>query len=174
MATKSQIADRELITNEAGEVIGWKFTFANGNIFEADVTQLSEVMQFRNAVHGAGQKLGDTYAGAKTKGWSVDDCEAAVRELWQAMLDGKYTVSRAAGGKLLEAFIRVAKASGSTEEEARALFATYDDDTKAELRKVPQIKAAIAEIDAERAAKAAEDAESAGDFDLTDWQKSRS
>lgn len=173
MATKSQIADRELITVN-GEVVGVRFTFANGNVFEVDARDLDTAMQFRYCVHGIGQKLGDTYAGAKTKGWTVDDCEAAVRELWKASCEGNFTVSRSAGGKLLEAFIRVAVASGSTADEARELFATYDDDTKAELRKVPQIKAALAEIEAERAAKAAEDAADEGDFNLTDWQKSRS
>ena len=173
MATKSQIAERELIMNDAGETVGWRFTFTNGNVFEADVADLSEAILFRYAVHGVGQKLGDSYAGAKTKGLTVDECEAGIRELWKASLNGNFNLSRTVGGKLLEAFIRVATAAGSSEGEARELFATCDDDTKAELRKVPQIKAALAEIEAERAKAAADAADDAGEFDLTAWQESR-
>jgi len=171
MTTKSEIADRELIM-ENGEVVGWRFKFTNGNTFEALATDLNEIMQFRYAVHGIGQKLGDSYAGAKNKGLSVDDCEAGVRELWEASKRGQFTMTRSAGGVLLEAFLRVIKAAGKKESEGRELFATFDDATKAELRKEPHIKAALAEIAAERAIAAKDALTEEGEFDLRAWQKS--
>ena len=163
----STIATKSLIDNDAGEAVGVSFDFTNGNTFEAEVADLPEAMITRLAIHGLSQKLGDSYAGAKQKGLSVDECEAGVRALWAALKAGQFGTGRtSAGGKLLEAFIRWAVDSGRTADEAKEAFADLTDDQKKELRKAAPIKAALAQIEAERAAAAAKVAEG-DETDLT-------
>lgn len=164
----SVIATKTLIDNDAGEVIGVRFEFANGNTFDAIVAELSEASIMRLAVHGAAQKLGDSYAGAKGKGLSVDECEAGVRDLWAALKAGQFGLARSGvGGKLLEAFIRWAVETGKTAAEARETFGELSKEQKAELRKAAPIKAKLAEIEAERAEALAA---AAGDDDATDLE----
>ena len=165
MATK--IADKTLITDEEGTVIGQRFEFTNGNVFEALLEDLPAEMVERCAILGLGAKLGDSYAGAATKGQTVDECEAGVRAIWAALKAGSFGAGRTAtGGKLFEAFARWAVDEGKTRDEAREAFDALSEDQKKDLRKATPIKAKIAEIDAENAARAAAAAEES-DEDLT-------
>lgn len=161
---------KDLIVNDANEVIGVKFTFGNGNELETYLSDYNEAMQYRLGVHGMSQKLGDSYANASGKGWTDDDIEATVRDLHAALMSGQFGTGRTGtGGKLLEAFIRWAADMGKGADEAREAFAAMDKKAKDELRKAAPIKAKLAEIEAERAEAAAKLAsDTDDDEDLTE------
>jgi hypothetical protein len=158
---------KELMLNDVNEANGIRFSFDNGEVFEADIDALPEAMIHRLAVHGLSQKLGDSYAGAKGKGMTDDDIAQGVRDLYAALKAGSFGTGRTStGGKLLDAFIRWAADAGKKADEAREAFNALDDDAKKELRKAAPIKAKLAEIEAERAEALAR-AVSDDDDDLT-------
>jgi hypothetical protein len=154
---------KEIILNDVNEANGIRFTFDNGNTFDADVDSLPEAMVHRLAVHGLSQKLGDSYAGATGKGMTSDDVEQGVRELYAALKSGSFGTGRTStGGKLFVAFTRWAMENGKTVAEAADAFRDLSDEDKKELRKAAPIKAHLAAIEAERAealAKAADDSD---------------
>lgn len=159
---------KELTINDNAEATGVRFTFGNGNTFEAMIADLPEVMIQRLAVHGLSQKLGDSYAGATSKGMSDDDIEQGVVDLFNAIRSGSFGTGRTAtGGKLLVAFTRWAMDNGKSVAEACEAFKALSDEDKKDLRKAAPIKAKLAEIEAERAEALAAAADEADADDLT-------
>lgn len=130
------------------------FAFANGHVLTCDVDDLNDDITARLALHGMSQKIGDSYASSE----SVDAAIAAATEVWENLKKGIWA-TRATGGKLAAALSR---ATGKPIEDCIGKLATMDDKAKAGLRKHPDIKRALAEIEleaAEKAAKAATDAD---------------
>jgi hypothetical protein len=102
------------------------------------------------ALFGLGTKLGNSFA--------TNDGEDAAWQKCSAMRDqlmaGLWNAGRSSsGGILVEA---IARATGKATSEVQELLKGKSDAQKADLRKHPKIKAAMAEITAERAAKLAE------------------
>lgn len=107
-------------------------------------------------LHGLSQKLGDSYSGA---GGDVDVAKAMFQETLDALNEGDWNRKGggfSTGGIWVEA---MAKASGNTIEEALAAWNDADDATKASIRKHPEVKAAKAQIDLERATAKAKSAD---------------
>lgn len=147
---------------------GVDFNSADGRSVSVETAELSEDMITNLVVHGILQKVGDSYAGAKTVEEAFEKCSALVERL----LAGDWKTVRASGGKrrqtiLLRALVR---ASGEDEDSCATVLDGMDDDDKKGLKDNPAIAAAIAAIQAEdAAAKAAslqEKAAEAGDFSL--------
>ena len=141
----NKIADKEVI----GSVVIIAFT--NGTTVELDCDQLSEGMQAQGLYHGIKQKLGDSYAGAK----SIEEAIAACTGVANALMDDTWNAGRDASGDLVTALVEqtgqpletvVSKLSGMTKEE------------KADIRKHPALKVILTRIAAERAAEKAIDA----------------
>ena len=116
------------------------FGFVNGKKLVCDISELSDDIIKRLAVHGLSQKVGDSYAGAE----SVDQAVANATETWNNLVSDLWAVGRQTGGKLAQALATIA---GVTLEEAIKTLAEMDDEKKKELRKHPKIKAEIAKMD---------------------------
>lgn len=148
---KQQIAKKTVDTSAA--VVA--FAFTNGKELTAALDGLAEDVLKRLALHGLSQKLGDAYAGAE----SVDDAYEAAADVYETLKGGKWT-ERTAGeprtSSLVEALFRVM--DGAQELDAcKAVVENMDDEQRKALRAQPAIKAALANIAAEKAqAKAAE------------------
>ena len=128
------------------------FAFTNGKNVSVDLNELPREMVHKLAEHGMLQKGGDSYAGAE----SIVEAIANVTEVIQNLKNGIWA-TRATGGKLAEALSR---ATGQPLEVCIGKLQSMDEKAKRDLRKHPQIKLALAEIDRENAAK---QLESAGD-----------
>lgn len=138
------------------------FTFSNGDTLAVDVDKFSPETQKRLALHGAAQKVGDSYAGAKT----VEDAVSEATQVHTNLLNGEWGRERgeSADGSLLEqAYLRVIQQGvpglkpanpDATLEDARAKISTFTDEQKKNLRKVPAIVEAIGAIQLERAKSA--------------------
>ena len=124
------------------------FSFSNGKDIVAKLSELPEEIVHRLALHGLSQKGGDSYASADSIGTAVANLTEVVGNLRRGIW-----ATKATGGKLAEALQR---ATGQPLEDCIAKLQGMDDKAKADLRKHPQIKLAIAQIDAENAAKVAE------------------
>jgi hypothetical protein len=144
------------------------FKFGNGEVRSLDLDTLSDETKTNLMIHGALQKIGDSYAGA------AGDYQFAISNVEKVMGNleaGNFNAPRASGeakpktGELAEA---IAALQGTEVAEAAALVEAMDDDTRKAVRAHPAVKAKIAELRAQKAAAAAAKAaaEGKGGFDL--------
>lgn len=131
-----------------------------------ELSELSPEMLKQCALHGISQKVGDSYANAKT---ATDDTEMTVEEYVeqcvvagiQQLRDGDWTIrTGTAGPRVTDLARAIAEATGESEETVAEKLADADSDTKKALRADPAVAPILARIRAERAAKKAKEAES--------------
>jgi hypothetical protein len=134
------------------------FTFGNGSQLDLDCTTLSPEMQRQLMLHGAAQKIGDSYAGAKGDySKAVESAQAVIEQLTQ----GVWRAARGEGearprlGELADAIARI---KGVDREKAMAAVEKATDEQRKAWRGNAKVKAEIAAIRAEAAAKALEQA----------------
>ena len=152
----------------AGAITGVvRFTFEDESVQEVDVFALPEAIQKHLAVHGASQKIGDSYAGAKAEENPLAFAKESVKGVIDQLVAGIWRAAREGGGgpRVSDLTAAWARVSGdSVEASAEFIGSLSADDAKA-LRKKPKVAAALAAIAAEkavaRAAKLAEDAQKA-------------
>ena len=139
------------------------FTFDDGTTEIFDVTKVPAGTVHDLTMHGASQKVGDSYAGAADSNDPLAYAKAAVKETIAQLYNGDWraTVSRP---KQTDLAIALSRLTGKTPEEAQAFVDTLDDDAKKAWRAKAKVKATLAVIAAERAAeKAAKLAKAAGE-----------
>jgi hypothetical protein len=119
----------------------------------------------RLAIHGASQKIGDSYAGAKESGTDpVAYAKEAVKDTIEQLYANKWSVTRTGSGapRTTLLVIAVSAVSGQSIEEVQTSIESLSDEEKAALQKQPKIRAKLAALQAEkaveRAAKLAKDA----------------
>lgn len=133
------------------------FKFANGSELVARPGEFSDEIRTRLMLHGASQKIGDSYADDE----SVAEAYLSAKEVIAALERGVWS-ERTPGepriGLLVEGLLRVRQKShpDATMEQCQAVVESMDAEKKKALRANPQIKAAMAEIQAERARAEAE------------------
>ena len=140
------------------------FKFGNGAVVSIDLSELSEEMQQELMLHGALQKVGDSYASA---GGDFAFGIAAAEKIIENLRNNAWGSTRAGSGESKKSSGELATALASLQGKdvatvVAALEAATDEQRKA-LRAHPAIKAKIAEL---RAAKAKEAAEKAGNIEL--------
>lgn len=140
-----------------------RFDFADGKTIEVNLDSFSDTMQRHFSLHGIAQKLGDSYANAESFAQAFNRFETLLAQLRQ----GIWNIGRqSSGGIWVEALQR---ATGSSFDDCLAKWDSLTKTAKADLKKHPKVRAAHAEITAERA-KAELDAigedAAADDFDL--------
>lgn len=137
------------------------FKFGNDTVLTVDLSELSETMQENLMVHGALQKIGDSYASAGGDyAFAIAAAEKVIdnlkNDLWGSARTGSGE-SKKSSGELATALSLLQ--GKDVAEVAAALEAATDEQRKA-VRSHPAVKAKIAEL---RAAKAAEALAKAGD-----------
>ncbi len=135
---------------------GVHFGFVDGEELHIGLGDLSDEIIHKLAIHGLSQKVGDSYAGAE----SIEEARGLASAVIKNLKAGLWGAKVQRGGKIIEALSR---ATGQDFETCLAKWQGMDKDEQAALRKHPQVKKALAEIEAERAAKLAETAEEAED-----------
>ena len=156
MATeeKTKFSDKEYDL-DTGVV---SFTFGNGTTLELDANELSPEMQKQLMLHGISQKVGDSYAGAKGDfAKAIDAAKGVIDQLTQ----GIWRAARGEGearprlGELAEAIARI---KGVDRDKAMAAVEKATDDQRKQWRGNAKVRHVIAQIRAEAAAKALEQA----------------
>lgn len=137
------------------------FKFGNGAVVSLDLSELDENIQNDLMVHGALQKIGDSYASA---GGDFAFGQAAAEKVIANLRAGNWGAARTGSGESKKSVGELITAlamlqSKPVEEVAAALEAATDEQKKA-VRAHPAVKAKIAEL---RAAKAAEALAKAGE-----------
>ena len=146
----ARIAKKSVTTN------GVLFSFVNGTELEPMLDGLDEGIIKSLAIHGLSQKIGDSYAGAE----SVEEAIAAANGVWENLKAGLWGAKVQRGGKIVEA---LARATGQTFEACFEKWQGMDDKTQAAIRKHKDVKAALAGMEAARAAALAEAAGDSGE-----------
>lgn len=142
-----------------GTVVSFKF--GNDTVVSLDLSTLSEDIQQELMVHGALQKIGDSYASA---GGDFAFAIAAAEKVVENLTNGLWGSARASSGESKKSSGELATALAQLQgkdvaEVVAALEAATDEQRKA-VRAHPAVKAKIAEL---RAAKAAEALAKAGE-----------
>lgn len=146
-----------------GTVVSFKF--GNGEVRSLDLSTLSDEMQQELMIHGALQKIGDSYASA---GGDFGFAIAAAEKTIGNLVDGNWGSPRAGSGEGKKSVGELATALAQLQnkdvaEVAAALEAATEDQRKA-LRAHPAVKAAIAQLRAAKAAEALAKAQEKGDL----------
>ena len=142
----------------SADAIALMIRFANGHEISVAPSELKSDIVVCAALHGVSQKIGDSYAGSKTVDEAIEKAEALVENL----LEGTW-INRAEGAVrttvLAEALHRAKGDKYPSIELAAVAIKEWDaEKRKAVLdakKGVPQLIAAYAEIQAERAANRA-------------------
>ena len=92
------------------------FSFADGGVRVYDLNELPEAIKDRLMLHGAAQKLGDSYAGR-------DDHEDCTEAVWSNLMEGNWGAERGSGleDKLAEAQDRLDEYIAMTDDEKRTV-----------------------------------------------------
>lgn len=139
------------------------FTFGNGQTLELKMEEVPSEIQTQLMLHGALQKIGDSYAGAKG---NFSEGVANAQSVIDALKAGQWKTARGEGegrprlGELAEAIARI---KGVEVAVAMAAVEKATDDQRKAWRSNAKVKAVIAQI---RSEKAAAELQSAGEQSL--------
>lgn len=141
-----------------GTVVSFKF--GNDTVVSVDLAELPEDIQQSLMVHGALQKIGDSYASA---GGDYAFGIAAAEKVVENLKNGNWGTVRVGSGEskksVGELAIALAALKGVPVADVAASLEAASDEQRKALRAHPAVKAKIAEL---RAAKAAEALAKAG------------
>ena len=127
------------------------FQFGNGTRLSLDVSTLEADIQNELLLHGALQKIGDSYAGA---GGDYDFAVESATRIIQNLQDGNWKTQREGGPnapRLSELAEAVAKIKGYALEQATEIVTNLSEDQRKLLRGKDTVKAAIAQLRYEKA-----------------------
>jgi hypothetical protein len=130
--------------------------FAHGEELTTDVNEFSNTIKAALLMHGAKQKLCDSYSGAETPEEALECAKAVLEGL---MNDAWSTRGTGEGATRVTQLARaLSMVTGKPLEEAIELVSEMATEKKKALSNNAQIKVAIAEIQAEKARQLAEQA----------------
>lgn len=147
------------------ETATFSIVFADGTSHEVALSDLPQEIQLNLALHGLSQKLGDSYA-------SVKGDVAAAKEKFSTTLKqlmaGEWAAKREGEGssKVTELAEAIARIKGVEVAVANAAVGKATDDQIKGWKANAKVKAVIAEIRAEKAAKRAQKADANSEVDI--------
>jgi len=130
-----------------------EFTFQDGSTITADIGSLLDEIKLQLMMHGASQKLGDSYASAKGV---VADGVASLKRTIETLAAGSWTAGRSDGEtkpRTTELAAALAEIKGIDIATAQAAVENADEDKRKAWRAHPKVKAVIASIRARKAAE---------------------
>lgn len=163
------------------QTVGFAAIGADDTVLHSVLFDLSKVkpeIVLRLALHGASQKIGDSYAGAG--GDDVADPLAFTKEAIAATIkqlyDGDWRTAAVGGPRISDLAVAISQLTGQSVEAVSETLAEATAEQQKAMQKEPRIAAKLAEIRAKRAAeKAAAMAKKAdgaeGGLDLTAFIK---
>lgn len=140
--------------NDETGIVAITFSDPSNTVVELDTSKCSDEIRTLLMLHGASQKIGDSYAGVKGNfGEGINNAKAVVQQLlageWKATGEER-------GPRLQELAEAIARIKGAPVEAALKAVEAATDEQRASWRSNAQVKAAIAQGRAEKAQKALE------------------
>jgi hypothetical protein len=142
------MAEKKVTKSIAEDNSGVGFTFADGSVLTANLSELSDEMRTQLALHGLSQKIGDSYAGE-----DAENCETIAGKVWEQLVEGNWSVRTGggAGPRISQLAEALSRATEESVQDCVAKIADMDDETKKSVRSHPTIKAHLAQIKLEKA-----------------------
>lgn len=143
----------------SADAVALMIRFTNGHEISIAPSELKSDIVICAALHGVSQKIGDSYAGSKTVDEAIEKAEALIENL----MEGTW-INRAEGAVrttvLAEALHRAKPEKYASVEAAASTIKDWDSEKRKAVldanKGVPQLIAAYADIQAERAMSRAE------------------
>jgi len=127
------------------------YKFGDGTTLEFDTNKVNDETKLDLRCHGANQKVGDSFAGAKG---NYGEAKASAQAVINQLYAGEWTAEREGGaprlGELAEAISRI---KGTDLEKTKAAVEKATDEQRKAWRSNTKVKAEIAKMRAEKAAK---------------------
>jgi hypothetical protein len=145
---------KEIVTDADGNPTGsivWKFSDESTITF--DMSKVPDAIKSRLALHGASQKVGDSYAGAAGSSDPLAYAKKAVEETIAQLYAGDWRATVAAGPRVNDLAVAISRATGEPLEGDGGtieLVAAMSDEDKKVWRGKTKIKLALAQIVNER------------------------
>jgi hypothetical protein len=161
MSERNKVATKE-ISEEGVQIL-----FSNEQVVAVQLSELSPEIVTQLALHGLSQKLGDSYAGVKGDAEEAVSLASAVAE---RLKNGEFNAKRegtGGTGKVTDLARALAEVAKKDLSEAVGRLDQMEKAEKLELRRHPRIAAVLARMAAERAAKAAEEADYLAEMDYS-------
>ncbi len=179
MADKVKVADKVYLYADGEEsrrvkadAKALEFRFAeSGAVSQIELDKVGPNALRAAAYHGIAQRCGDTYAGAKTKGMSPDDCFNAVEAIRELLYDDTWATEGVSAGPrislIFEAIVAAKLTAGANREEIddNAVRANIKANGVKAALAVPAIRAEYDRIKLERMAAASAKSTKAADAD---------
>lgn len=146
------------------------FKFPDDTEQSLDLSTLSPDVIMRLAIHGASQKIGDSFAGAASEENPLAYAKGRVADVMKQLQNAEWRVTVAGGPRATLLARALARITGEDLEDCIEVVENLEDEQKKALRKDPRIKQASADIKLEDAQKAKERAAAAGGVDNADAQ----
>lgn len=163
---KVVIDGKEVPNPEAGKLLGTiTFTFSDDTKEVFEMSKVNETIRERLAFHGAGQKIGDSYAGAAAADDPLAYAKESVKDTIAQLYAGTWRANAGGGGgpRVNELAAAIARASGESIEDATEMVAAMSDEDKKVWRKKAKVALALAAIAAEKAMERVKKAQAAAD-----------
>ena len=131
-----------------------KFSFGNGEVLTLDLSNLSDEIREDLMIHGALQKIGDSYSSA---GGDYAFAISAASKVIENLSSGTFNAARVAGeGRKSVGELALALAALQNKDVAEVALALENatDEQRKTLRAHPAVKAKVAELRAQKAAEA--------------------
>lgn len=128
--------------------------FAHGEELTVNAAELPNNIKEACLMHGIKQKVCDSYAGCETPEEALERASGVVQALSAG--DWSTRVAGEGGTRVTQLARALAMVTGRTLEEAVEVVSEMNDEVKKTLGANPEIKQAIAEIQAQKAREAAE------------------
>lgn len=129
-------------------------TFSDESALELDCNELPSEIQTRLMLHGASQKLGDSFAGVKG---NVAEAKTNVQAVIDALRSGEWgTGGDEARPRLAELAEAISRIKNTDLEKTKAAVEKASDEQRKAWRSNAKVKATIAQLRAEKAQKALE------------------
>lgn len=135
--------------------------FAHGEELSIDANDLPNDMKTACLMHGLKQKVCDSYSGDKDPADALESAAAVMEALRKG--DWSTRVAGEGGVRVTQLAKALSMVTGRSIEEAIEVISNMNDEVKKTLGANPQIKLAIAQIQAEKARLAAEEAQKESD-----------
>lgn len=144
---------KKVVNVEEGTVT---FQFDDGAEQVFRLSDCSPDIASRLALHGASQKIGDSYAGAGEADDPLGYAKASVEQVIAQLVAGDWRVAAVGGPRVTDLATALSRATGQSIEAATETVNEMDNGQKKALRKHPKIALELATITAERAKARAE------------------
>jgi len=164
-AKRTRSVTKTIERDESGKSTGnLTFKFSDGSEIQFNKDSVPADTLIDLIMHGASQKIGDSYASASGETDPLAFAKACVQDTIDQLYKGEWRSNIGAGGtRITDLAVVLSRLTGKTAEESQAFVDSLDDEQKKAWKGKAKVKAGLAQYAAEKAAEKAKKLAAAAD-----------